>query len=868
MKKLLIFSAFLLFLFSCDKKPVYEFPFQDPELRMDERISDLLTRMTLEEKITQLNYDSKAIERLGVPQYNWWNECLHGVARSGLATVFPQAIGLAASWDRDMMNRVATTISDEGRAKYHDYVRKEERGIYQGITFWTPNINIFRDPRWGRGMETYGEDPFLTGEMAVSFINGIQGDDPKYYKAIATSKHYAVHNGPEPLRHTFDAVVSDHDLRNTYLPAFEKTIKEAKVASVMCAYNRFNGEPCCGSSELLQSILRDEWKFDGYVVSDCWALVDFYEEGHHEVVKTSAEAAALAFRTGTDVNCGSVSPSLLEAVEKGYISEDIIDRAVSRLLKARFEMGMFDPDEMVPYASIPIETLDSDANKEMALEATKKSMVLLKNENNALPLSKDLKKVAVIGPNANDVPVLLGNYNGFPSAPVTPLQGIRAKLPGAEVMYAMGCSHAESLPAYESVPGNLLYSSEDLSSNGVNIEFFDSLNFNAEPLYTGIDPEPELDWISHPAKEVVGTDRFIGRWITYLKPGVSGKYTIGGDGLFSIDVSKDGVSLTPRDTTRRRPERFRDVELVKGETYKVEARFFSFRGNPYVNLVWTVPGRNLEAEALEIAGKSDVVIMFMGLSPRLEGEEMRVEVPGFNGGDRIRIDLPDYQQNLIKKIHATGKPTVLVLLNGSALALNWENENIPAILEAWYPGQAAGTAIADILFGDYNPAGRLPLTFYHSVKEIPEFENYNMDGFTYRYFKGKPLYPFGYGLSYTTFEYSDVKLDSEVLEGDQAVIVSVNVKNTGKLAGEEVVQLYIRDVDARDPRPVKDLRGFERIRLEPGESRTLEFELTPRALAYWNIEKHDYVPTKGLYEVMVGSSSADKDLTKLELVVK
>lgn len=870
MKKLHLVFLSIFLIGACTSSVQYEYPFQNLSLSFEERAEDLLSRMSLQDKIDQLNYESKAVESLGVPEYNWWNECLHGVARSGIATVYPQAIGLASSWDKDLMGRIAVSISDEGRAKYHDYVKKDKRGIYQGITFWTPNINIFRDPRWGRGMETYGECPHLTGEMAVEFINGIQGDDPKYYKAIATAKHFAVHNGPESSRHYFNAKVSEHDLRNTYLPAFQKTVNEADVASVMCAYNRFDDEPCCGSSPLLQNILRNEWGFDGYIVSDCWALVDFYAKGHHEVVQTPEEAAAMAFINGTDVNCGSVSPYLAGAVEQDLISEAQIDQAVRRLLLARFKMGMFDSDEEVSFASIPYSVVDSKKHQELALEAARKSMVLLKNDHNTLPLSKDLKKVAVIGPNANDLEVLLANYNGIPSNPITPLDGIRQKLPNAEVNYSLGCEHAEKLPTLKPIPSSALFTDETLKEHGLKAEFFDAANWDGDPKYTRIDTVVDYYWWDKAPYEDLDGDNFAARWTGYLVPTETGEYAIGAEGFHHIELYLDDSIIAKNHNIHHSSKRYSFLQLEEGKTYKLELKFFDIHGDANVSLLWSTPRKNYEQEAMAIAKDADVVLLFMGLSPRLEGEEMPVHVDGFKGGDRIRIDLPDFQQEFIKKIYSIGKPTVLVMLNGSAVAINWEKENIPAILEAWYPGQAAGTAIADILFGDYNPAGRLPLTFYKDVNDIPEFENYNMEGFTYRYFKGDPLFPFGYGLSYTTFEYGTPELSVPELaaSSDGTITVRVDVKNIGERAGEEVVQLYVADKTSKDPRPVKDLRGFERISLGAGESETVEFELSVKDLAYWNIEQQAYVPSIGTYDILVGSSSGDDDLENVALLVK
>jgi beta-glucosidase len=700
----------------------WQFPFLNPDITLSARADDLLGRMTIDEKIGQMMNSAPAIERLGIPAYDWWNECLHGVARAGLATVFPQAIGLGATWDEDLIFRVSTAISDEARAKHHEFVRNGPLKRYQGLTFWTPNINIFRDPRWGRGQETYGEDPFLTGRLGVQFIKGLQGDDPRYFKTIATVKHFVVHSGPEPERHSFDAVTDQRDFMETYLPQFEMGIKEGKAYSLMCAYNRYNGETCCGSEALLNGILRTEWGFDGYIVSDCGAITDIYRG--HKVVATAAEAAALAVRAGTDLECSNVYRNLKDALSKNLITEKEIDVAVKRLFIARFRLGMFDPPEMVKYAQIPFNVLDSETNKKLAKETALKSMVLLKNEKNLLPLKKNIGKVAVIGPNSDQSFVLLGNYNGIPSDPVTPLRGIKEKLAGfSEVLYSQGCNWAAGMPGERT---------------------------------------PEV----------------------------------------------------------------------------------------------------MKAEALEVAGKADVIIMCMGITPRLEGEEMRVNVEGFRGGDRTTLELPAVQQDLIKAVYALGKPVVLVLLNGSALSVNWEKEKIPAILETWYGGQAAGQAIADVLFGDYNPGGRLPVTFYKSVNDLPPFDDYNMKNRTYRYFTGEPLFPFGYGLSYTTFGYSKLQIKGKVNIGD-SLKVTVNVKNTGKIAGDEVVQLYLSNLEATVPVPIHTLKGFRRIHLLPGEVKTVILTIPSDAFSLIdNNNKRVILP--GKFQIFVGGRQPDSKAVKVE----
>jgi beta-glucosidase len=825
-------------------------PYWDATLSVEERVSDLVSRMTLEEKVSQMRYDAPAIERLGIPEYNWWNECLHGVARAGLATVFPQAIGLAATWDRDLMFRLSTAISDEARAKHHEFVRRGKRLIYQGLTFWSPNINIFRDPRWGRGQETYGEDPYLTGEMAVRFIKGLQGDNPRYLKTVATSKHYAVHSGPEPDRHVFDARVSDRDLQETYLPHFRKTVVEADVQSVMCAYNRFRGDPCCGSSFLLTDILRRQWGFRGYIVSDCWALTDFYQS--HKVVATAPEAGAMAVKAGTDLNCGVVFRDLRQAVEGGLLSEAEIDASVKRLFTARMKLGMFDPSRMVPYAGIPYEVLNCEDHRRLALEAARKSIVLLKNKGGLLPLAKDLKTIAVIGPNADDVEVLLGNYNGIPSDPVTPLRGIREKVgPDTRVIYALGCEWAKGLPVLEVVPSTALFvSAEAGSEHGLIGEYFDNREFRGEPVFTRTDRLVDVNWFDGSPDARLPDDDFGVRWTGFLTPSVSGSYLIGGEGFNGFRIYLKGELLVQFDGSHQSAKTYKEVSLEAGQRYPLKVEFFERTNDASMKLLWRVPGKDLEREALDAAGRADAAVMLMGLSPRLEGEEMDVPVESFSGGDRVTLGLPRTQEDLLKKVQALGKPVVLVLLSGSALSINWASQNIPAILEAWYPGQAAGTAIADVLFGDTNPAGRLPVTFYRTADDLPPFSDYAMEGKTYRYFRKEPLYPFGFGLSYTRFAYNRLQVPRSVAAGDEFE-VSVEVENTGKTAGEEVVELYVRDVEASVPVPIRSLQGFERIFLRPGEKKAVCFRLTPRQMSLID-EQGRRVVEPGVFQIAVG----------------
>jgi beta-glucosidase len=682
----------------------------DPNQPVKARVDDLVSRMTLEEKVSQMIHGAPAIERLGVPAYNWWNECLHGVGRAGIATVFPQAIGMAATWNTELMHEVAVAIANEARAKHHDALGEDGSAEqYYGLTFWTPNINIFRDPRWGRGQETYGEDPHLTSRMGVAFVRGLQGEDETYLKLVATPKHYVVHSGPEHERHHFDAEASVRDMQETYLPGFEACVREAGAYSVMGAYNRTNGEPCCASPTLLQDILREAWGFDGYVVSDCGAIGDIYK--HHQVVDTAPEAAAHAVSNGCDLNCGEVYSALLEAVDQGLINEATIDRSVKRLFTARFRLGMFDPPERVPYAQIPIEINDSEEHRTLALQMARESIVLLKNTDGFLPLDKkDLDTIAVVGPNADDDIVLLANYNGTPSRSVTPLQGVRNTVGAStEVLYAKGC------------------------------------------------------------------------------------------------------------------------EIRSDDTSGFE-------------------------EAVAAAEKADVVVAVMGLSQLIEGEEGQQEGVATgerSTGDRSDLRLPGVQDALLQALEVTGKPLVVVLLNGSAVAVNWAHEHAEAILEAWYPGEEGGTAIADVLFGDVNPAGRLPVTFYQSVDQLPPFRDYAMAGHTYRFFSGEPLYPFGHGLSYTTFDYRNLTLSDAEVDAGECVNVEVTVVNTGDRAGDEVVQLYVADDVASVPVPIRQLKGFRRIHLEPDEAQTLRFCVMPMQMAMVS-DAGAWVVEPGTVSIFVG----------------
>ena len=825
-------------------------PYLDPDLPLETRVEDLVGRMTLEEKVSQTLYDASAVERLGIPEYNWWNEALHGVARAGRATVFPQAIGLAATWDTDLMFRVATAISDEARAKHHEAVRQGRRGIYEGLTFWSPNINIFRDPRWGRGMETYRRRSLPHRPPGGGVRERNAGRHPFYLKTIATPKHYAVHSGPEPDRHTFDAIVDERDLRETYLPAFRASVVDGGAESVMCAYNRFRGDPACGSPELLQQILRDEWGFEGYVVSDCWAIMDIYNT--HRVAETAPQAAAMGVSSGTDLNCGVTYDSLGVAVGSGLLTEEQLDVSLRRLLRARFRLGMFDPPERVPYANIPYSVNDSEAHRTLALETTRKSMVLLKNEGGLLPLSRELGTIAVIGPNAHEVEVLLGNYNGIPSDPVTPLRGIREKVsPRTQILHAMGTALATGLPPLEPIPATVLKpGGEDRLGSGLMAEYFSNPDLEGEPFAVRTDDGVDFRWWGEVPMAGLSPGEFSVRWTGSFIPPASGRYALGGKGLGDFQVFVDDSLAAGFSSEHEINTRWTDFEMLAGEPQDIRVEYRPRRADGAVQLVWAQPEVDLTDEALQAVEKADAVVMVMGLSPRLEGEEMRVEVPGFAGGDRMDIGLPAPQVELLESVVATGKPVVLVLLNGSALAIPWAAEYVPAILEAWYPGQAAGTAIADVIFGYYNPAGRLPVTFYRSVDQLPPFDDYDMEGRTYRYFRGDPIFPFGHGLSYTTFRYGDLQLPVTAEVGEE-VRISVAVRNTGLVAGEEVVQLYLTDLEASAPVPIRSLQGMQRVNLEPGERQTVSFTLTPRQLSLID-SRWERVVEPGVFEVSVG----------------
>ncbi|WP_430538650.1 glycoside hydrolase family 3 C-terminal domain-containing protein [Pseudoxanthomonas taiwanensis] len=856
-------------------------PWLDTSLGFEERAAALVSRMTLEEKAAQMQNDAPAIEHLGVPQYDWWNEALHGVARAGGATVFPQAIGMAASFDVPLMDQVAAAISDEARAKHHEFLRKGERGRYQGLTFWSPNINIFRDPRWGRGQETYGEDPFLTARMGVSFVRGLQGMDPetgqpldpKYRKLDATAKHFAVHSGPEADRHTFDVHPTRQDLYDTYLPAFEALVKEADVYAVMGAYNRVYGESASASRFLLRDLLRQQWGFDGYVMSDCWAIVDIWK--NHRIVETPEEAAALAVKNGTELNCGSTyAQNLPVAVRKGLISEAELDDALTRLFVARMQLGMFDPPEQVRWAQIPYSVNQSGKHDALARKMAQESLVLLKNDG-ILPLPKDIRRLAVVGPTADDTMALLGNYYGTPADPVTILRGIQEAVPGVEVVYARGVDLVEGRDDPAATPliePQYLRPAPGSNERGLRGEYFRNKDLSGQPVLVRVDPQIAFRWDRGSPTDnlmargeagpdnAVPNDGFSIRWSGQLLPPVSGRYRIEAAANDGMRLYLDGKLVLDHweDAERLRADSV-SLDLEGGRAYDIRLEYYENERDAAVRLAWERPGAQPPFEqALEAARSADAVVFVGGLTGDVEGEEMKVDYPGFAGGDRTDIRLPSTQQKLLEALHATGKPVVAVLTTGSALGIDWAKQNLPAILLAWYPGQRGGNAVADVLFGDYNPAGRLPVTFYSADEQLPPFDDYSMKGRTYRYFTGKPLFPFGHGLSYTRFGYSALKLDRKRASATDEVAVSVTVKNEGKRAGDEVVQLYLAPLQPRRERALKELRGFQRVHLQPGESRTVSFSIVPeRDLRVYDEAAGRYVVDPGRYEVQVGASSAD-----------
>lgn len=844
MKKFLILLSFcgLLFVLPFVAVGQAQHKFLNPDIPIDERVDDLVGQLTLDEKIQQMINNAPAIERLGIPAYNWWNEALHGVARSPYpVTSFPQAIGMAATWDLESILQMAEYTSDEGRAIYHDSSRKGKTGIFLGLTYWTPNINIFRDPRWGRGQETYGEDPFLTGAIGSSFVKGLQGDHPVYLKSSACAKHYAVHSGPEWNRHTYDAKVSNFDLWDTYLPAFKELIVDTKVTGVMCAYNAFFGQPCCGSDELMLDILYNQWKFNGYVTSDCGAIFDFFQ--HHKTHADAAESSADAVIHGTDCECGNGAYlALTDAVAKGLISEEQIDLSVKRLFNIRFRLGMFDPDDRNPYAKTPISVLESDAHKAHALKMAQQSIVLLKNEANLLPLDKkNIKKIAVVGPNADDESVLLANYYGYPTQVTTLLEGIRSKVgKNVQVVYEKGVNLTDNL-VFTSKYDDKLFSYD--GKQGFNAAYYQNTKREGTPGLSRREKKIDYQWgDGQDVANGIITRQMSAHWSTVYTAKESGEvcFYIKADDWAELHI--DGVKQKSESPIYS----YYLLNVEKGKKYNIDIYYRQHADNAEITFDVGTLKRTHPAEIANSVKDADVIIFAGGISSRIEGEEMPVEIEGFKRGDRTSIALPAVQKEMLSALQATGKPVVFVLMTGSAIGLEWESKNLSAIINAWYSGQAGGQAIADVIFGDYNPAGRLPVTFYKSVEDLPDFEDYSMKNRTYRYFTGQPLYSFGYGLSYTTFQYSSLDISGN----QNRRTVKATVTNTGNRAGDEVVQLYLSN--KRDfVTPIRALKGFKRIHLAPGESKTIEFILTPDELAVVSPSGKN-VPMKGDVSISVG----------------
>ena len=862
-------------------------PFRDPSLPIDRRVDDLVGRLTLEEKVSQLIDRATAIPRLDIPAYNWWNEGLHGIARSGFSTLFPQAIGNAATWDAPLIHSIAEVVSTEARAKYNDAIAHNNHDRYYGLTIWSPNINIFRDPRWGRGQETYGEDPFLTARLGTAFVEGIQGDDPHYFRAIATPKHYAVHSGPESTRHKANIDPSPHDLWDTYLPAFRATIVDGKADSIMCSYNAVEKVPACASKMLLGDILRGDWHFQGFVTSDCGAIGDFSEPNGHHFSADFPSGSAAGILAGTDTDCGTEYLKLTDAVHKGLLTEAQLDVSVKRLFTARMKLGMFDPPQQVPFSAIPYSVVNSPEHAELALRAARESIVLLKNDNHFLPL--DVAKhqtIAVVGPLAGSRVGLEGNYNAIPLHPILPIDGIEKEFGHDHVLYAEGSPYimGGEIPVPRTMlalPANPPGTPPNRLGDGLYADYYSHGSFEGLPAFSRVDKQIDFDWaFANPVEPGDTTNQaFAIRWIGVIAAPVPETLNLQfrlpfcypcGDKVkfaFYLDGKQLEPNAPPTPTTTKLPPsgrnygaiqhfaipfsdtRQHDLRIEYIQTGRIQGSGLAFEWSPRHEL--------LQDQAVAAANKADIVVAFVGLTARLEGEEMKVDAKGFSGGDRTDINLPDVQQEMLEAVAKTGKPIVVVLLNGSALSVNWAQQNARALLEAWYPGQSGGQAIAETLSGENNPAGRMPVTFYTGIDQLPAFDDYSMANRTYRYFKGKPLYAFGDGLSYTTFTYSAVKLSSKSLKAGDPLTVEADVKNIGSLAGDEVSELYlIPPQSSVSPKLV--LAGFQRLHLQPSETKHLTFHLDPRTLSQVD-EKGTRAVTPGNYRVSLGSSQPEGD---------
>ena len=839
--------------------------FLNPELPIVERVNDLVRRLTLEEKISQMLNNAPAIDRLGIPAYNWWNECLHGVARSPYpVTSFPQAIAMAATWDTESVHQMAVYASDEGRAIYHDATRKGTPGIFRGLTYWSPNINIFRDPRWGRGQETYGEDPFLTASIGVSFVKGLQGDDPVYLKSSACAKHYAVHSGPEWSRHTANLNnVSPRDLWETYLPAFKALVQKADVREVMCAYQRLDDDPCCGNTRLLQQILRDEWGFKYLVVSDCGAIADFWTS--HKSSSDAVHAAVKGTMAGTDVECGYgyAYQKLPEAVSRGLITEEEVNKHVLRLMEGRFELGEMDDPSLVNWTKIPMSVVNCKAHKDLSLNMSRQTMTLLQNKNNVLPLSKSIRKIAVIGPNADDKPMLWGNYNGTPNQTITILDGFKSKLKKNQIVYMKGCDlvNDQTLESY------LDQCSID-GKPGIKATFWNNPERQGEPVSSLRTTQPinVTTYGLHTFGPGVNLEKFSAKYETVLIPKESGEILLNLEGCSYFELLVNGKSMTKHRTWRTTDTRTM-LQVEKGKEYKIEilyAQVENWAANLKFNLGKEFP-INYSESISKLKG-IDVVVFVGGISPQLEGEEMPVNIPGFKGGDRTDIELPAVQRNFLKALKDAGKQVVFVNCSGSSMALLPETESCDAILQAWYGGELGGYAVADVLFGDYNPSGKLPVTFYKSTKQLPDYEDYSMKGRTYRYMSD-PLFPFGFGLSYTDFAIGTASCNKTQLRTDESLTLTVPVSNTGKRSGTEIVQVYIRKTDDADG-PLKSLKAYARVELATGAQQDIKIELPSESFECFDPSTNTMRVAPGEYELFYGTSSAARDLQSVKVTLQ
>mgnify|MGYP000605825632 CR=1 FL=1 len=846
-KKQTILSA----LFFCALTINAQLPYQNIHLSPEERATDLCGRLTLDEKATLMCNASPSIARLGIPSFEWWSEGLHGVGRNGYATVFPATIGMAASFDDDLLYRIYEAVSDEARVK-NTLARKT--GVlrrYQGLSFWTPNINIFRDPRWGRGQETYGEDPYLTTRMGLAVVRGLQGPEGhRYTKLLACAKHFAVHSGPEWNRHSFNIEnLPERDLWETYLPAFKSLVEDGHVKEVMCAYQRIDGEPCCGNNRYLQQILRNEWHFKGLVTSDCGAVSDFWEKGRHGVSANAVSASVKAVRSGTDTECGGNYLKLPEAVKNGDISEKEIDVSLKRLLKARFELGDFDPDSLNEWTKIPESVIASKEHKQLALQMAREEMVLLQNRNNILPLNKNMK-IVVMGANATDSTMMWGNYSGYPTETVTILDGIKNKT--VNVKYIDGCGLTRN-------EGETSLYNEVETANGqrgLTAEYFNNTYLDGAPVAQMQFREPVHQDNGGATVFAPGVtlNNFSARYTGVFVPQKTESVTfrVSGDDGYRLIVNGDTLANLWKGKQRVMTKEC-NVNVKEGQKYNIQLDYVQIDGSAVIQFDVLRKIQLTNADILAKVGDADAVIYVGGISPKLEGEEMKVDLPGFKGGDRTDIELPEVQRQMIAMLHQAGKRVVYINCSGSAMGLEPETHHADAILQAWYAGEQGGTAVADVLFGDYNPSGKLPITFYKDVKQLPDYEDYRMTGRTYRYFKGEALYPFGYGLSYTDFVISKPKYD--IKKGK----VTVSISNKGNRDGYETVQVYIKNVADKDG-PLKTLRGYSKVGLKSKETKDITIDLPRKCFEMWDVKSNTMKVVPGSYQIMVGSSSDNKDL--------